>query len=76
MATAASLGTGEVPVSTKVILSSHNFDSTPPASELRALAQKMYDAGADIVKIATMAGEITDAATMLSLLQDPAGRFC
>ena len=66
-------GAGEVPVSTKVILSSHNFDATPPASELRDLAQRMYNAGADIVKIATMAGEITDAAAMLSLLQEPSG---
>ena len=59
---------------TKIILSSHNFTATPPAAELRAQAKRMYEAGADIVKIATMAGDITDAAVMLSLLQDPVGK--
>ena len=71
---AASAGAGEVPVHTKIILSSHNFTATPPAAELRAQAKRMYEAGADIVKIATMAGDITDAAVMLSLLQDPVGK--
>ena len=37
------------------------------------MCRRMYESGADIVKIATMAGEITDAAAMLSLLQDPVG---
>lgn len=37
------------------------------------LPTQMYEAGADIVKIATMANDITDAAKMLQLLQNPVG---
>eukprot|EP00798_Chlamydomonas_sp_ICE-L_P001722 gene1722-33130_t len=62
---------GEVPISTKVILSSHDFKATPPADELRGKAKAMLAAGADIVKIATTANDITDAAVVLSLLLDP-----
>ncbi|KAF6260878.1 type I 3-dehydroquinase-domain-containing protein [Scenedesmus sp. NREL 46B-D3] len=64
---------GEVPLSTKVILSSHNFQETPPAAELHARAAAMREAGADIVKIATMANDISDAAVVLSLLQQKTG---
>jgi hypothetical protein len=66
-------GAGEVPISTKIILSSHNFKETPPAAELHARAAAMREAGADIVKIATMANDISDAATLLSLLQQKTG---
>jgi len=62
---------GEVPVSTKVILSNHNFTSCPDANALRDQAKKMHEAGADIVKIATMANDIVDASKMLRLLQNP-----
>ena len=62
-----------MPVTTKVILSSHNFTSTPDAASLKAQAKKMHEAGADIVKIATMANDISDAANMLGLLLDPVG---
>lgn len=68
-------GAGEVPISCKVILSSHNFQMTPPAAELKQLAHDMHKAGADIVKIATMANDITDSAAVLSLLQDLVGEF-
>eukprot|EP00775_Hariotina_reticulata_P012029 gene12029-12174_t len=66
-------GAGEVPITTKVILSSHNFNETPSAEELQAKAEAMREAGADIVKIATMANDISDAATVLSLLQNKSG---
>mmetsp|Transcript_20931 Transcript_20931/g.45776 ORF Transcript_20931/g.45776 Transcript_20931/m.45776 type:complete len:609 (+) Transcript_20931:186-2012(+) len=62
---------GEVPISTRVILSSHNFQSTPEAAELQKLARDMHAAGADIVKIATMANDVTDSAKVLSLLKEP-----
>ncbi|KAF5829171.1 type I 3-dehydroquinase-domain-containing protein [Dunaliella salina] len=65
-------GRGEVPTSCKVILSSHNFQMTPPAAELQQLARDMHAAGADVVKIATMANDITDSAAVLSLLNNPA----
>eukprot|EP00197_Chlamydomonas_leiostraca_P004102 CAMPEP_0202872118 /NCGR_PEP_ID=MMETSP1391-20130828/20452_1 /ASSEMBLY_ACC=CAM_ASM_000867 /TAXON_ID=1034604 /ORGANISM="Chlamydomonas leiostraca, Strain SAG 11-49" /LENGTH=542 /DNA_ID=CAMNT_0049553083 /DNA_START=98 /DNA_END=1726 /DNA_ORIENTATION=+ len=64
-------GQGEVPIQCKVILSSHNFQKTPPAAELHQLAKDMHAAGADIVKIATMANDIADSAAVLSLLQSP-----
>jgi len=64
-------GRGEVPTTCKVILSSHNFQMTPPAAELQQLAQDMHAAGADVVKIATMANDITDSAAVLSLLKNP-----
>lgn len=70
----ACTGAGEVPLSTKIILSSHNFKETPPAEELHARAAAMRESGADIVKIATMANDITDAATVLSLLQQKTGK--
>ncbi len=66
-------GRGEVPLSCRVILSSHNFQLTPPAAELQRLARDMHAAGADIVKIATMANDVADSATVLSLLHDPPG---
>ncbi|KAJ9514015.1 hypothetical protein QJQ45_021098, partial [Haematococcus lacustris] len=62
---------GEVPVSCKVILSSHNFAATPSGPQLQQLAADMHAAGADIVKIATMAQDISDTATVLALLDNP-----
>jgi 3-dehydroquinate dehydratase/shikimate dehydrogenase len=73
MACLVCAGAGEVPITTKVILSSHNFNETPSAAELQAKAEAMREAGADIVKIATMANDISDAATVLSLLQNKSG---
>lgn len=73
MACLVCAGAGEVPITTKVILSSHNFNETPSVEELQAKAEAMRDAGADIVKIATMANDISDAATVLSLLQNKSG---
>jgi 3-dehydroquinate dehydratase len=119
-------GRGEVPITCKIILSSHNFKETPPAEVLQQLARDMHAAGqwgprccvptqqwvlqqlsaaagmnaipllvlclvdmyklrfvytlllstgADIVKIATMANDITDCAAVLSLLQAPVGEW-
>ncbi|GIL79626.1 hypothetical protein Vretifemale_8933 [Volvox reticuliferus] len=59
----------EVPLSTKVILSYHDFQQTPEPAVLERLAAAMLDAGADIVKLAAMANDITDAARMLDLLR-------
>lgn len=68
-------GAGDVPIETKIILSSHNFQETPPAEELHKRASSMRAAGADIVKIATMANDISDAAAVLSLLQKKTGQL-
>jgi len=66
-------GAGEVPISTRLILSSHDFERTPPRAELHAKAAAMRAAGADIVKIAAMANDIGEAADVLSLLQEKSG---
>lgn len=50
-----------VPVETKVIISSHNYECTPSLDELSTLARNMRDAGADIVKIACTATVRTDS---------------
>ncbi|KXZ55471.1 hypothetical protein GPECTOR_2g1020 [Gonium pectorale] len=59
----------EVPLSTKVILSYHDFQQTPDAATLARLAGAMRNKGADIVKIAAMANDIADAARMLDMLR-------
>eukprot|EP00198_Chlamydomonas_reinhardtii_P005010 XP_001694346.1 dehydroquinate dehydratase [Chlamydomonas reinhardtii] len=63
----------EVPLSTKVILSYHDFKQTPDAAVLNKLATAMRQAGADIVKLAAMANDIGDAARMLDLLRNKDG---
>ncbi|EFJ45882.1 hypothetical protein VOLCADRAFT_82062 [Volvox carteri f. nagariensis] len=62
-----------VPLSTKVILSYHDFQQTPEPAVLDRLASAMRAAGADIVKLAAMANDITDAARMLDLLRKKDG---
>jgi len=61
-----------VETSTKLILSYHDFEKTPPRAFLFSLATKMAAAGADIVKISTMARDISDAAVTLALLKEHA----
>jgi len=56
-----------VPLSTKVILSHHDYDETPSDEVLEALVKEMFKAGADIAKIATTAQRIEDSARMLAL---------
>ncbi|KAL5712831.1 hypothetical protein ACHQM5_014959 [Ranunculus cassubicifolius] len=52
----------------KVIVSSHNYDHTPSAEVLGNLAAKIQATGADIVKIATTASDITDVSNMFQAL--------
>jgi 3-dehydroquinate dehydratase/shikimate dehydrogenase len=60
-------GAGEVPPSTRVILSHHDYVKTPPPQELVAMAAAFFEAGADVAKIATTAaGGPPDAARVLS----------
>ena len=56
----------------KLIISYHDFDSTPRSNELYGIMQKELDAGADICKIIGMAKEIGDALTYLRfILENP-----
>lgn len=51
-----------------VIVSSHDFDHTPPATTLAGRIRTARRAGADIVKLATRAHSPTDVATLISTL--------
>ncbi len=51
----------------KVIISYHNFENTPERDFLHDIAQKCYDEGADIAKLATMVNYNKDNANLLSL---------
>ena len=53
-----------------VIVSSHDFDGTPPGSEIVERLCRMQDAGADIVKIAVMPGSRRDVITLLAALDE------
>ncbi|KAL0035402.1 hypothetical protein WJX77_005085 [Trebouxia sp. C0004] len=66
-------GGGPVPVDTKVILSSHNFEETPTDAALENTLQQMWASGADVAKIATTATDISDCARVLTLLKTSQG---
>jgi hypothetical protein len=53
---------------TKVIVSSHNYQQTPSVEDLGNLVARIQATGADIVKIATTAVEITDVARMFQIM--------
>lgn len=56
------------PEKTKIIVSSHNYQNTPSAEELGELVARIQATGADIVKIATTALDISDSARMFQVL--------
>ncbi|KAK7319617.1 hypothetical protein RJT34_04340 [Clitoria ternatea] len=53
---------------TKVIVSSHNYQLTPSVEDLGNLVARIQATGADIVKIATTALDITDVACMFQIM--------
>ncbi|XP_066355362.1 bifunctional 3-dehydroquinate dehydratase/shikimate dehydrogenase, chloroplastic-like isoform X2 [Miscanthus floridulus] len=59
---------GRKPDNCKLIVSSHNYESTPSSEELANLVAQIQATGADIVKIATTATEIVDVAKMFQIL--------
>lgn len=58
---------GNKPEKCKVIVSSHNYDNTPSAEDLGNLVARIQAAGADIVKFATTALDITDVARVFQI---------
>ncbi|CAH8361575.1 unnamed protein product [Eruca vesicaria subsp. sativa] len=58
---------GKKPVNFRVIVSSHNYEITPSVEELSDLAVRIQQTGADIVKIATTAVDITDVSRMFHI---------
>lgn len=59
---------GKKPEKAKIIVSSHNYQNTPSVEEIGDLAARIQATGADIVKIATTALDITDSARMFQVL--------
>ncbi|XP_020680338.1 bifunctional 3-dehydroquinate dehydratase/shikimate dehydrogenase, chloroplastic isoform X1 [Dendrobium catenatum] len=53
---------------TKLIVSSHNYQSTPSTEDLSSLVARIQAVGADIVKIATTAVDIVDVARMFEVM--------
>lgn len=53
---------------TKIIVSNHNWESTPSLDDLGSLVARIQSTGADIVKFATTATNITDVARVFQLL--------
>ncbi|KAI7756574.1 hypothetical protein M8C21_009884 [Ambrosia artemisiifolia] len=58
---------GDKPTKCKLIVSSHNYQSTPSLEDLKSLVARIQSTGADIVKIATMAEDITDVARIFQV---------
>ena len=50
-----------------VIISYHNYESTPSSTELETIVNRCYACGADIAKVATMAKSKQDSARVLAL---------
>lgn len=59
---------GKKPDRTKLIVSSHNYQSTPTCEDLSSLAVTIQAVGADIVKIATTAVDIIDVLRMFKVM--------
>ncbi|XP_057960560.1 bifunctional 3-dehydroquinate dehydratase/shikimate dehydrogenase, chloroplastic-like [Malania oleifera] len=58
---------GKKPENFKVIVSSHNFQNTPSMETVGNLVARIQATGADIVKIATTALDITDVARIFQI---------
>lgn len=56
----------------RVIVSWHNFDTTPDAATLNTILREQYDSGADVGKIVTMAGSDRDVLRVLALQEQAA----
>ncbi|EOA30170.1 hypothetical protein CARUB_v10013287mg [Capsella rubella] len=58
---------GKKPENFRLIVSSHNYQNTPSVEDLNDLVVRIQQTGADIVKIATTAVDITDVARMFHI---------
>ncbi|KAJ8760750.1 hypothetical protein K2173_017897 [Erythroxylum novogranatense] len=59
---------GNRPEKAKIIVSSHNYQKTPSTEDIGDLVAAIQATGADIVKVATTALDITDNARMFQVL--------
>ena len=62
-----------MPVTTRIILSHHNYEDTPSLKVLQELRDDMFNDGADIVKIATMAKDVSDSMRVLLAIDGSPG---
>lgn len=51
----------------RVIISYHNYENTPPKSQLEAIIGQCFSGGGDIAKIACRVNSLSDSARILSL---------
>ncbi|XP_024996693.1 bifunctional 3-dehydroquinate dehydratase/shikimate dehydrogenase, chloroplastic isoform X2 [Cynara cardunculus var. scolymus] len=58
---------GDKPTKCKLIVSSHNYQNTPSVEDMGNLVAKIQSTGADIVKFATTALDITDVARVFQI---------
>ncbi|KAJ4968943.1 hypothetical protein NE237_015644 [Protea cynaroides] len=58
---------GRKPENVKVIVSSHNYQGTPSVEDIANLVARIQATGADIVKIATTALDVTDVARVFQI---------
>ncbi|KAJ0768929.1 putative 3-dehydroquinate dehydratase, Shikimate dehydrogenase (NADP(+)) [Helianthus annuus] len=58
---------GDMPTKCKLIVSSHNYQNTPSVEDLGNLVARIQATGADIVKFATTAVDITDVARVFQI---------
>ncbi|GAV63392.1 DHquinase_I domain-containing protein/Shikimate_DH domain-containing protein/Shikimate_dh_N domain-containing protein [Cephalotus follicularis] len=58
---------GKKPKKCRIIVSSHNYQNTPSVEDLGNLVARIQASGADIVKIATTAQDITDVARIFQI---------
>lgn len=56
-----------------LVLSFHDFETTPPLADLRDMCTKMRGLGADIVKIAVKTETVAEVSRLLALLEDASG---
>lgn len=56
---------------TQLILSVHDYEKTPSPEELKNQLYKLYDAGADIAKLACMVNNDDDLMNLISLYREP-----
>ena len=54
----------------QVVLSYHNFETTPNLAELKTIATEAKDKGADIIKIATTTNTIHELITLLTFSEN------
>ncbi|KAM7257698.1 hypothetical protein ACFE04_013439 [Oxalis oulophora] len=59
---------GKKPEKCKIIVSNHNYQTTPSVEDIGNLVANMQSTGADIVKIVTTAVDITDVARMFQII--------